>query len=170
MKLRRSCDCHFQLYFVRFRHPVMLLRCADKRISNIVKGYIKRNNLQLELYDTVQIVDFIHVYVCSMQYRPWIWAIKSSPAMLAYPPDGSRCACHAYQNVSNTNQFDQSRKGIELTFIHEIIMIIQFDQKVKYSFMQHICRCYAIFKTRQNNRLKRHKLRKNLRPFGCRLS
>ena len=65
--------------------------------------------------------------------------------MLAYPLDGSRCACHAYQNVSNTNQFDQSRKGIELTFIHEIIMIIQFDQKVKYSFMQHTCRCYAIF-------------------------
>ena len=34
---------------VRFRHPITLLRAADKRIVNIMKAYIERNNLQLEL-------------------------------------------------------------------------------------------------------------------------
>ena len=34
---------------VRFRHPIALLRYADKRIVNIMKVYIGRNNLQLEL-------------------------------------------------------------------------------------------------------------------------
>ena len=40
--------------------PSTLLRYADKRIVNIMKVYIERNNLQLE-YDTVQQIDFIHV-------------------------------------------------------------------------------------------------------------
>ena len=53
----------------------MLLRYADKRIVNIMKVYIERNNLQVEIrYRTITNVDFIHVYVCeakdSMQFRP----------------------------------------------------------------------------------------------------
>ena len=34
---------------------------------------------------------------------PTDWAPKYSPAKLAYSLDGSRCSCHAYHNVSNTN-------------------------------------------------------------------
>ena len=61
IKLRRSRDCfltwsvclfvgcvsiYLSLHLVRFGQ---LLRCADKRIVNIMKVYIERNNLQLEL-------------------------------------------------------------------------------------------------------------------------
>ena len=67
------------------RHPTTLLRYAHKRIVNIMKVYIERNNLQLEC-DTVKIY-FIHVYICEatgpMQYRP----------------------PNAYQVVTNINHF-----------------------------------------------------------------
>ena len=42
-----------------------LLRCAHKRIVNIMKTYIERNNMQVELTRFCRKnVDFIHVYVC----------------------------------------------------------------------------------------------------------
>ena len=63
------------------------LRYADKRIVNIMKVYIERNNLQVELIRCRKDVDFIHVYLCeatdSMQYRP----------------------PNANQAISNTNHF-----------------------------------------------------------------
>ena len=34
---------------VRFRHQITPLRYADKRILNIIKVYIERNNLEVEL-------------------------------------------------------------------------------------------------------------------------
>ena len=41
---------------------------------NIIKVYIERNNLQVELMRYHKSVDFIHVYFCvapdSMEYRP----------------------------------------------------------------------------------------------------
>ena len=50
------------------------LRYADNRIVNIMKVYIERNNLQVELIRYHKNVDLIHVYFCeatdSMQYRP----------------------------------------------------------------------------------------------------
>ena len=64
-----------------------ILRYADKRIANIMKVYIKRNNMQVELIRCRKNVDFIYVYFCetrnSMQYRP----------------------PNANQEVSNTNYF-----------------------------------------------------------------
>ena len=73
------------LQLVRFGK---LLRYADKRIVNIIKVYIERNNLQVELIRfRKKNVDFIHVYFCeakdSMHYRP----------------------PNAYQEDSNTNHF-----------------------------------------------------------------
>ena len=48
--LRTSRDCLDTLVpLVGFRHPITLLRYADKHIVNIMKVYIERNNLQLEL-------------------------------------------------------------------------------------------------------------------------
>ena len=53
-----------------------LLRYGDKRIVNnfIMKVYIERNNLQVELIRCHKNVDFIHIYFCeatdSMIYRP----------------------------------------------------------------------------------------------------
>ena len=51
-----------------------LLRYADNRIVNILKVYIERNILQVELIRYRKQVDFIHVFFCeamySMQYRP----------------------------------------------------------------------------------------------------
>ena len=42
-----------------------LLRCAHKRIVNIMKVYIERNNKQVELIRfRKKILTFIHVYVC----------------------------------------------------------------------------------------------------------
>ena len=41
-----------------------LLCCAHKRIVNIMKVYIERNNMQVELIRFREKVDFIHVYVC----------------------------------------------------------------------------------------------------------
>ena len=66
----------------------MLLCHADNRIVNVMRVYIERNNLQLELiWYRKKIFDFIHIYICeatdSMQYRP----------------------PNAYQEVSNTNHF-----------------------------------------------------------------
>ena len=52
-----------------------LLRYADKRIVHIMKVYIERNNLEVELIRfRKKNVDIIHVYFCEatdpMQYRP----------------------------------------------------------------------------------------------------
>ena len=41
--------------FVRFLHAITLLRYADKRIVNIMKVYIERNNWQLELQSNLVI-------------------------------------------------------------------------------------------------------------------
>ena len=86
IKLRRSCDLLLRLSFLSFV-LVTQLHYADKRILNIMKVYIERNNLQLELIRYGKNVDFIHVYFCeaidSMQYRP----------------------PNAYREVSNTNHF-----------------------------------------------------------------
>ena len=47
VKSRRLCDCFFPLSFGF--GLITQLRYADKRIVNIMKVYIERNNLQLEL-------------------------------------------------------------------------------------------------------------------------
>ena len=64
------------LSLVRFRHPITLLRYADKGIVSKMKVYIERNNLQVELIRYRNNIDFIHVYFCeathSMQYCPHI--------------------------------------------------------------------------------------------------
>ena len=53
IKLSRSCNCFFILssgpFSSFFRHPIMLLRYADKHIVNIMKVYIEKTNWQLEL-------------------------------------------------------------------------------------------------------------------------
>ena len=49
------------LHSVRFGQ---MLRCAHKRIVNIMKVYIERNNIQVELIRFRKNIDFIHVYVC----------------------------------------------------------------------------------------------------------
>ena len=56
-----------------------LLRCAHKRIVNIMNVYIERTNTQEELNDSVKKVYFIHVYVCE----------SSDSIFIAYSPDGS---------------------------------------------------------------------------------
>ena len=84
------------------------LRYADKYIVNMMKVYIERNNLLLEWYRTKCWL-YSRLLLQSDGFNsitPADWAPKSSPAMLTYSLDGSRCACHAYQHVSNTNQFD----------------------------------------------------------------
>ena len=59
---------------LRFRQPITLFRYADKRIVNVMKVYIKMNNLQLELMRYRKHFDFIHVYFCevtgSIQFHP----------------------------------------------------------------------------------------------------
>ena len=52
MLLIIECNLIIYIYnvlWVTFCHPIMLLRYADKRIVNIMKVYIERNNFQLEL-------------------------------------------------------------------------------------------------------------------------
>ena len=56
----RACVCiRSLLHSVRFGQ---LLRCAHKRYVNIMKVYIERNNVQVELIRFREI--FIHVYFC----------------------------------------------------------------------------------------------------------
>ena len=61
----------FSLHLVRFGQ---LLRCADKRIVDIMKVYIERNKMQVELIRVRKNINFIHVYFCearnARQYRP----------------------------------------------------------------------------------------------------
>ena len=58
---------------------VRLLRCAHKRIVDIMKVHIERKNMQVELIRFRKNVDFIHVYVC-----------ESSDSMFtAYSLDGN---------------------------------------------------------------------------------
>ena len=67
IKLRSSRDYLFpSVPLVRFRHPVTPLRYADKRIVNITKVFIERNNLQLELirYRKKCCGLYTHVYFC----------------------------------------------------------------------------------------------------------
>ena len=76
------------LHSVRFGQ---LLRCAHKRIVNIMKVYIERNNMQDELIRFRKNNYFIHVYFCEArnfqtdamftQHDRWICLI-----------DRSRCA------------------------------------------------------------------------------
>ena len=67
VKLRRYRDCTLLIcpsvcYLpVRFRQ---LLRCAHKGIVDILKVYIKKNNMQVELIRFGKNVYFIHVYIC----------------------------------------------------------------------------------------------------------
>ena len=51
---------------VYVHHPLTLLRYADKCIVNIMKVYIKRNNLQLESIWYHKHFDFIHIYFCEV--------------------------------------------------------------------------------------------------------
>ena len=88
--------------FASFSSFGQLLRYADKRIVIIMKVYIERNNLQVELIRYCKNVDFIHVYFCeateSVQYRPQYrppitarqtkiynnyYSIESGPTLLA---------------------------------------------------------------------------------------
>ena len=74
--------------------------------------YIERTNLQIELIRYRKNVDFVHIYFCEAVFNAISLtnlAPNSSSAMLAYSLDGSRCSCHAYQNVSNTDQFGHCR-------------------------------------------------------------
>ena len=87
-KFRRSRDC-FLTWSVR-RYVCMcvclyvsaslhlgsfwqLLRCADKRIDNIMKMYIEWNKVQVELIRFRKNLNFIHVHFCesinTIQYR-----------------------------------------------------------------------------------------------------
>ena len=47
--------------FALFSSFCQLLRCTDNRIFNIMKVYIERNNLQVELIRYSKHGDFIHV-------------------------------------------------------------------------------------------------------------
>ena len=47
-----------------FTYFGQLLRCIHKRIVNIMKVYIERNNMQVELTRFRKKIDFIGVYVC----------------------------------------------------------------------------------------------------------
>ena len=49
------------LHSVRFGQ---LLRCAHKHIVNIMKVYIERKNMQVELIRFRKKIAFIHVYFC----------------------------------------------------------------------------------------------------------
>ena len=67
----RCVSVRSSLNLVRFGQ---VFRRADKHILNIMKVYIERNNMQVELTRfCVQNTDFIHVYICevrnTMQYR-----------------------------------------------------------------------------------------------------
>ena len=42
-------DFHPSVELVRFRHTITVLRNTDKRIVNIMKVYIERDYLQLEM-------------------------------------------------------------------------------------------------------------------------
>ena len=68
------------LHSVRFGQ---LLRCVHKRIVNILKVYIERNNKQVEFIRFHKNIDFIHVYVCEARGFP-----KHS-MFTAYSLDGS---------------------------------------------------------------------------------
>ena len=86
---------------------VIQLHHADNR--NTIKVYIEKNNSQLELIrDNVKFVLlYSRLLLRSDGFNaisPTDGPLKSSPVMLAYSPDGSRCSCRACQNVSNQNQ------------------------------------------------------------------
>ena len=49
------------LHSVRFGQ---MLRCAHKRIVNIMKVYMDRSNIQVELIRFRKHIDFIRVYIC----------------------------------------------------------------------------------------------------------
>ncbi len=68
------------LHSVRFGK---LLRCAHKRIANIMKVYIERNNIQVELIRFRKNSDFINVYVCKAK------EFTNHSMFTAYSLDGS---------------------------------------------------------------------------------
>ena len=96
---------------VRCRHPITLIRYADKRIVDIMTVYIESNNMHLELIrNSKQCWLYSRLLLRTYGFNPISpidWASTHSPAMLACSLDGSRCSCHAYQNVSNTTQFNR---------------------------------------------------------------
>ena len=61
-----------------------LLRCAhDKRFVNIMKVYIERNNIQVELIRFRKNIDFVHVYVCEKRgiqcdRRVYAWKVVTT--------------------------------------------------------------------------------------------
>ena len=52
---------------VRYRRSITLLRHADKHIIHIMKVYIERNKMQLEVISYSKTVDFIHVLAYSLR-------------------------------------------------------------------------------------------------------
>ena len=64
-------------------------------LSIIMKVYIERNMLQLELIRYSKKVDFNRVYGFNV-ISPSDWEPKSSPAKFAYSLDGNRCSYHCH--------------------------------------------------------------------------
>ena len=54
----KVCVCMYQI--------LASFSCYAKECVNIMKVYIKRNNMQVELIRFRKNIDFIHVYVCEL--------------------------------------------------------------------------------------------------------
>ena len=58
------CVCVSDTRFIHFALGSCYIRCAHKRIVNIMKVYIERNNMQGEFLRFRKKIAFIHVYFC----------------------------------------------------------------------------------------------------------
>ena len=80
------CTCMFtrsSLHSVRFGQ---LLRCAHKRIVNIIKVYIERSTMQVE-FTTIpkKYIEFIHDYVCKFEESNAISLTETNSRELQLP-------------------------------------------------------------------------------------
>ena len=117
------------LSLVRFRLPIMLLRYSDKRIVNIMKVYIERNNLKLELIRYRNFFDFIHVYF-----------YEATDSMQCHTPNG-------YQVVSNTNHFGSVSDSLGRLSAMSLCMASSYNistgnlNALKHGVRKHIFTC-----------------------------
>ena len=75
INLRRSRDGWMFVCIISSLHSLrfgQLLRCVHKRIVDIMKVYIERNNKKdlVELIRIITNIDFIHVHVCGARGFP----------------------------------------------------------------------------------------------------
>ena len=75
------------LHSVRFRQ---LLRCANKRTVNIMKVYIERKNMQVELIRFRKKIAFIHIFFCEAK-------------------NSTRLACLSLDSRYNISLFDSNQ-------------------------------------------------------------